>query len=88
MHQASRDGLNGWCKDCVRAYMRGRKPLVNVATARKKCLNCGLIKAAEEFHVHSRVTDGLLNMCKDCSNRQQRQKYRRGSSSGDAAQPS
>ena len=49
----------------------------------KKCFKCGLLKEKSEFYKHSKMKDGLLGKCKDCTksdvkeNRESRQDYYR-----------
>lgn len=33
----------------------------------KKCFKCGKNKSLSDFHKHSRMKDGHLNKCKDCT---------------------
>ena len=37
----------------------------------KKCISCGLEKNLDDFYVHSKMKDGRLNKCKDCSRKYQ-----------------
>ena len=42
----------------------------------KVCKCCGIIKQEEEFYVHSEMTSGRLNKCKECVKKQVRKYVR------------
>ena len=80
-----RDGLNSWCKNCMREYMRERykkagKGLkqyyryeechrVVDGEEQKRCLKCKRWKTGSEFYKIRRHRDGLAVWCKKCSDK-------------------
>lgn len=66
------DGLMSACKSCVNKVNRERaqyksnllSPLIHVTE--KVCINCGLMKKANEFVAHRSHSDGLASICKVC----------------------
>jgi len=43
----------------------------------KTCRKCGKIKLAEEFYIHLQMSDGRLNICKDCVKQRVKERERR-----------
>ncbi len=80
---SQKDGLNSWCKDCGRAYIRERynkegKCLrknyryeechrVVGGVKQKRCRRCKRWKAESEFYKNQQRKDGLGERCKECS---------------------
>jgi len=67
-NRAAKDGINGYCKTCCRAYRKATNFPVSVAT--HKCSRCKQTKPAIEFHRNRLSTSGLHTWCKVCSNLQ------------------
>ena len=40
----------------------------------KRCVRCGKVKPISEFYKHKKMADGYRNICKDCINKQTREK--------------
>jgi hypothetical protein len=65
------DGLGSWCRACNSARNRaGRRSVEPRArsTEPKRCVKCGEIKPASEFHTSKTSSDGLKSWCKPCHN--------------------
>lgn len=85
----SPDGLQHWCKTCMRDYIREyrnndpkfhERYLFNVTEPRrkrKKCGDCKEEKDADEFHRNKRSSDGLATYCKPCRKDRNAETYRR-----------
>ncbi len=83
--RSRKDGLDYDCKDCVRAYMRGRykkegKGLkkyyryeechrVVDGVKQKRCRSCKSWKTESEFYKNRSYKDGLQFRCKACSDK-------------------
>ena len=69
----TRDGLQYWCKSCMRAYKKSRltnkrknardADITNV----KICVKCKAEKPKRAFHKNDSSNDGLQSWCKQCS---------------------
>lgn len=49
------------------------KPLPRVEVTEKRCRRCEETKPAEQFRANSRMVDGLLSYCRQCSNAMRRE---------------
>ena len=83
--RGSKDGLNLWCKDCVRADKRERykkegKGLkqyyryeechrVVDGVKQKRCRKCKRWKAESDYYKKRKLKDGLATWCKECVNK-------------------
>ena len=45
---------------------------------KKRCTECGEPKSLEEFSPHKRTNDGRCTCCKECRNKNSREKYANG----------
>jgi len=78
----SRDGLQSWCKECVKKY---KSHFEQQAAPMKRCARCGELKpATSEFFSKGNCKDGLHSYCKACAkkiskeyNAKQREKKQR-----------
>lgn len=63
----TKDGLQGWCKECMAAYHKEWRPKYSKTVERKLCYQCKLVLPPESFSKNSRAADGLQTMCKHCA---------------------
>lgn len=68
---ASKDGLQAWCRECVRDRKREerrrlRAPRPETAADEKWCRECREVKALTEFSPHRLTSDGRQSYCKAC----------------------
>jgi hypothetical protein len=70
---SSRDGLQGWCKECSNVYQKSRyipRPrrvrYVASPDSTKTCIRCGLEKRRDEFYKDAQRLDGFSNVCRAC----------------------
>lgn len=74
--RASCDGLDSWCKECVRICAQRRQPKHNpVSVENKICTACLSDKHHSEFGRVAKSKDGLRNECKSCRNLKARIRY-------------
>lgn len=73
----SKDGFNTRCKEC-----RGSKfgiimpnKVLNIPKGKKYCNTCKVVKPIENFPLYSKGSDGYASKCKDCKNKQAKEKY-------------
>lgn len=76
------DGLQGYCRECVRAYSRERRAGHRARgavepPAVKLCPSCKTEKRAAEFHVNRALKSGLQTYCIDCSRQMHRESIER-----------
>lgn len=75
---SSSDGLDSWCKACVKFYAQQRRQIKNnVSVERKTCTTCRKEKHHSKFGRMSSSKDGLRGECKSCRNLKSRMRYAR-----------
>lgn len=65
----TRDGLNSWCKKCVKVYYRRgelSQAYIDVPEGCKRCAKCQQIRPLSNFNKHRSAKDGLDTYCRDC----------------------
>ena len=43
----------------------------------KNCIICGVLKSLDEYYTHSKMADGHLNKCKDCTKEQAKERFKK-----------
>ena len=65
--KASKDGLQAYCKECVKKINKlKKKPKEILPTGFKKCSTCRYIKPKAEFSLCKSTRDKLQYNCKEC----------------------
>lgn len=55
------------CHDCRNEQKRLRpKKKYDISVAEKYCIECKIIKSANNFHKNTSISDGLEKYCKSC----------------------
>ena len=67
-HRSRKDGLQGFCKPCMKKY-HALSPRYDVSVTEKTCSACGVTKDAYEFNKHRANPSGLQDKCRECSNK-------------------
>ena len=43
----------------------------------KNCIICGVLKSLDEYYTHSKMADGHINKCKDCTKEQAKERFKK-----------
>lgn len=71
VRRASPDGRQTTCRACAAAYARTTRPpklssAPEVASGKKWCRRCEIVKMLDEFPLHRSMTDGRQSYCREC----------------------
>ena len=67
-HKATKDGLDGRCKPCKKAYVESLKYRTDlkVPAVPKVCNTCGVMKSVSGYNTDIKNSDGLRKECREC----------------------